>query len=57
MINSLLDDVLDRTVVAGFTNVGYRIRSRGWSASELRADAGQGGAGHGRELGAWSGRR
>jgi dehydrogenase/reductase SDR family member 12 len=36
MINSLLDDVLDRTVVAGFTNVGYRIRSRGWSASELR---------------------
>ena len=36
MINSLLDDVLDRTVVAGFTNVGYRIRSRGWSASELQ---------------------
>ena len=35
MINSLLDDVLDRTVVAGFTNVGYRIRSRGWSATEL----------------------
>ena len=57
MINSLLDDVLDRTVVAGFTNVGYRIRSRGWSASELQRDAGQGGAGHGRELGAWSGRR
>ena len=36
MINSLLDDVLDRTVVAGFTNVGYRIRSRGWDASDLR---------------------
>ena len=36
MINSLLDDVLDRTVVAGYTNVGYRIRSRGWSASELQ---------------------
>ena len=36
MITSLLDDVLDRTVVAGFTNVGYRIRSRGWSASELQ---------------------
>ena len=36
MINSLLDDVLDRTVVAGFTNVGYRIRSRGWSATELQ---------------------
>jgi dehydrogenase/reductase SDR family protein 12 len=36
MINSLLDSVLDRTVVGGYTNVGYRIRSRGWSASELR---------------------
>ena len=36
MINSLLDSVLDRTVVAGYTNVGYRIRSRGWSAYELR---------------------
>jgi len=36
MISSLLDDVLDRTVVAGFTNVGYRIRSRGWTASELQ---------------------
>jgi dehydrogenase/reductase SDR family member 12 len=35
MINSLLDSVLDRTVVGGYTNVGYRIRSRGWSASEL----------------------
>ena len=57
MINSLLDDVLDRTVVAGFTNVGYRIRSRGWDAVGFAPDAGQGGAGHGRELGAWSGRR
>ena len=36
MITSLLDDALDRTVVAGFTNVGYRIRSRGWSATELQ---------------------
>jgi dehydrogenase/reductase SDR family protein 12 len=36
MTGSLLDGVLDRTVVAGFTNVGYRIRSRGWTASELR---------------------
>ena len=35
MINSRLDDVLDRTVVAGFTNVGYRVRSRGWAASDL----------------------
>ena len=36
MITSLLDDVLDRTVVAGFTNVGYRIRNRGWRASDLQ---------------------
>ena len=36
MIPSLLDDVLDRTVVAGFTSVGYRVRSLGWSASELQ---------------------
>jgi dehydrogenase/reductase SDR family member 12 len=41
MINSLLDDLLDRTVVAGFTNVGYRFRSRGWSASELQSMEGK----------------
>lgn len=35
MINSLLDSVLDRSVIGGYTNVGYLIRSRGWSASEL----------------------
>jgi dehydrogenase/reductase SDR family member 12 len=36
MTGSLLDDVLDRTVLFGYTSVGYRIRSHGWSASELR---------------------
>jgi len=41
MISSVLDTVLDRTVVAGFTNVGYRIRSRGWTASELRRMQGE----------------
>ena len=35
MTGSLLDSVLDRSVIGGYTNVGYRIRSRGWSASEL----------------------
>ena len=35
MTGSLLDSVLDRSVIGGDTNVGYRIRSRGWSASEL----------------------
>ena len=36
MINSLVDGALDRSVVAGFTNVGYRVRSCRWSASELQ---------------------
>ncbi len=36
MTAALLDDLLDRTVIAGYANVGYRIRSRGWSASELQ---------------------
>ncbi len=35
MINSLLDTVLDRTVIGGYTNVGYRIRRRGWSTPQL----------------------
>jgi dehydrogenase/reductase SDR family member 12 len=35
MIGSLLDTVLDRTVVGGYTSVGYRIRSRTWKASDL----------------------
>ena len=41
MINCLLDSVLDRTVIGGYTNVGYRIRSRGWGASELRSLGGR----------------
>src|SRR6202042_526812 len=35
MIGGIVDTVLDRTVVGGYTNVGFRIRSRGWSPSEL----------------------
>lgn len=31
MTSSLLDTALDLSVVGGYTNVGYRIRSRGWS--------------------------
>ena len=34
MIGSLLDTVLDRTVIAGYTRVGYRVRSGMWSAAE-----------------------
>ena len=35
MINSLLDTILDRTVVAGYTSVGYRIRRGMWSPADL----------------------
>jgi dehydrogenase/reductase SDR family protein 12 len=30
MTGSLLDTALDLSVIGGYTNVGYRIRSRGW---------------------------
>jgi dehydrogenase/reductase SDR family member 12 len=30
-----LDTLLDRSVVGGYTNVGYRLRSRGWRDGEL----------------------
>jgi dehydrogenase/reductase SDR family protein 12 len=36
MINSLLDTILDRTVVPGYTSIGYRIRRHTWSAGELQ---------------------
>jgi dehydrogenase/reductase SDR family member 12 len=35
VINPLMDAIMDRTVVAGFSNVGYRLRSRAWKASDL----------------------
>ena len=35
MITTLVDTVLDRTVIGGYTNVGYEIRRRGWSARDL----------------------
>jgi dehydrogenase/reductase SDR family protein 12 len=35
MINSLLDTILDRTVVGGYTRAGYRIRSRTWNPADL----------------------
>jgi dehydrogenase/reductase SDR family protein 12 len=36
MINSLLDTILDRTVVAGYTSVGYRIRRSTWNPADLQ---------------------
>jgi dehydrogenase/reductase SDR family protein 12 len=35
LISAIVDTVLDRTVVGGYTTLGYRIRSRGWSPSDL----------------------
>ena len=35
MIGSLLDTILDRTVVAGYTSTGFRIRRGMWNASDL----------------------
>jgi len=34
-VATLLDDVLDRTVVGGYTSVGYRIRRRHWDDAAL----------------------
>ncbi|HEU4975245.1 MAG TPA: SDR family NAD(P)-dependent oxidoreductase [Baekduia sp.] len=36
MIGSLLDTILDRTVVPGYTSAGYRIRRHLWDAGDLR---------------------
>ena len=35
MTSALLDKALDRSVLACYTNLGYRIRHRGRSSSEL----------------------
>jgi NAD(P)-dependent dehydrogenase (short-subunit alcohol dehydrogenase family) len=35
MIGSLLDTLLDRTVVPGYTSLGYAVRRRAWDASDL----------------------
>ena len=36
MFDSLIDTVLDRTVVAGYTSVGYRIRRGMWNPADLQ---------------------
>jgi dehydrogenase/reductase SDR family member 12 len=35
-IGSLLDTILDRTVVVGYTRLGYRLRRRTWDTVELQ---------------------
>ena len=37
VIGSLLDTILDRTVVAGYASAGYRIRRHMWDADDLRS--------------------
>jgi dehydrogenase/reductase SDR family member 12 len=34
-VRALIDDVLDRTVLGGYTRLGYRVRSRGWNDTDL----------------------
>jgi dehydrogenase/reductase SDR family member 12 len=41
MISSTLDTVLDRTVIVGYTNIGYALRSRGWDDDALRSMSGE----------------
>jgi dehydrogenase/reductase SDR family protein 12 len=36
MFDPLLDTILDRTVVAGYTSAGYRLRSRMWHPADLQ---------------------
>ena len=36
MIGPLLDTILDRTILAGYTRVGYRMRRGMWSAAEMQ---------------------
>jgi NAD(P)-dependent dehydrogenase (short-subunit alcohol dehydrogenase family) len=38
-VTRALDAVLDRTVVGGYTRIGYRLRSRDWPADDPRPDA------------------
>jgi dehydrogenase/reductase SDR family protein 12 len=35
MLGSLIDTVLDRTILGGYSRLGYRVRERGWSTQPL----------------------
>ncbi|MGI8714417.1 MAG: SDR family NAD(P)-dependent oxidoreductase [Solirubrobacteraceae bacterium] len=41
MLGSLLDTALDRTIVPGYSRIGYALRSRSWPDGELPTMAGQ----------------
>ena len=36
MLASVIDTVLDRTIIGGYTNVGYQVRRRAWDGDALR---------------------
>ena len=39
ILSHLVDTVLDRAVVPGYTSIGYRVRRRAWPADDPRPDA------------------
>ncbi|HUN77818.1 MAG TPA: SDR family NAD(P)-dependent oxidoreductase [Solirubrobacteraceae bacterium] len=41
MIGPLLDTILDRTVIGGYTRVGYRLRRAMWSTAEMQPMGGK----------------
>jgi NAD(P)-dependent dehydrogenase (short-subunit alcohol dehydrogenase family) len=41
MLGTVLDTALDRSIVGGYTSLGYRIRRRGWQDSPPHAMAGR----------------
>jgi dehydrogenase/reductase SDR family member 12 len=41
MISAVLDTVLDRSIVGGYTSLGYRLRQHWWDDSELPSMAGK----------------
>src|SRR5664280_2638858 len=41
MIGSLLDATLDRTVVGGYTKVGYQLRRRWWRSEDFESMTGK----------------
>jgi dehydrogenase/reductase SDR family member 12 len=41
MLGTVLDTVLDRSIVGGYTNLGYRLRQRWWDDAELGSMTGK----------------
>jgi NAD(P)-dependent dehydrogenase (short-subunit alcohol dehydrogenase family) len=41
MLSSVFDTVLDRSVIGGYTNLGYQLRRRAWDEADLRSMEGK----------------